>query len=64
MTFAEGSQLRKIGNGCFVGCGLEEFVAPPSLRTIGAGAFKQCRDLKRAVLNEGLEVVGEDLHGD
>ena len=59
VTFAEGSQLRKIGTGCFVGCGLEEFVAPPGLRTIGQGAFKQCRDLKRVVLNEGLEALEE-----
>ena len=59
VTFAEGSQLRKIGTGCFVGCGLEEFVAPPSLRTIGQGAFKQCRDLKRVVLNEGLKALEE-----
>lgn len=46
VTFAEGSQLKKIGFNCFSGSGLEEFVLPLSVREVGAGAFKNCRQLK------------------
>ena len=33
---------------------------PGSVRTVSQGAFSGCQDLRTAVLNEGLEVLGED----
>ena len=59
MTFQEGSRLRRIGNGCFQGSDLEEFVAPPGLKEIGSIAFYRCKGLKRVVLNEDLEVLAD-----
>ena len=35
---------------------------PPSVRTIHQGAFYKCRRLKKAALNEGLEVLGTDKY--
>ena len=58
MTFAEGSQLERIGEYCFYGSGLEEFLAPPELNEIERGAFMNCWSLNRVVLNEGLSRLG------
>lgn len=58
--FEEGSKLEKIGNFCFFGSGLKEFLAPPELKEIKGRAFMNCKNLKRVVLNEGLMVLGED----
>ena len=63
VTFAKDSQLERIGNNCFYGTGIEEFLAPQSLRGIGDGAFSDCKNLRRAVLNEGLEMLGEYRDG-
>lgn len=38
--------------------GIEEFVAPNSLKTLEQGVFFDCVDLRRAELNEGLETLG------
>ena len=54
----QGASLRALGASAFRGTALEEFVAPVSLRKIGDGAFADCRNLRRAVLNEGLERIG------
>ena len=58
VIFQNGSKLEQIGNGCFYHSWLEEFVAPPGLRKIGEGAFRACENLRRVVLNEGLEKIG------
>lgn len=58
VLFADGSRLEKVGSGCFLASGIEEFLAPPSLRQIGPGAFAYCTRLKRVELNEGLERIG------
>ena len=42
----------------FQDSGLEEFIAPVYLREISQSAFCCCENLKRVVLNEGLEVLG------
>lgn len=42
--------------------GLESFTAPKALRTIRYGAFRSCRNLKCARLNEGLEVLEDREH--
>ena len=60
VVFAEDSRLREIGKECFSITGLKIFEAPPSLRKIDNGAFCFCKNLRRVVLNEGLETVGTD----
>lgn len=61
--------MRKIGGNSFSNTALEEFLAPSALEVIGDEAFRGCKNLKRALLNEGLERLGgcedEDhkLHG-
>ena len=57
--FQNDSALEEIGNGCFSNSGIEEFQAPPDLKKIGPSAFSGCKNLKRSVLNEGLELLGE-----
>ena len=59
MVLPEGSQLERIGENCFHGTAITEFLAPPSLREIGSGAFSGCKNLERVALNEGLERLGE-----
>ena len=59
VKFAEDCQLETIGAACFCCTGIEEFQAPPSLRDIGDGAFYDCKNLERVVLNEGLERIGK-----
>ena len=53
------SKLERIGEDCFAESGLEEFVAPPSLRQVEGGALWGCERLARVILNEGLEVLHE-----
>lgn len=57
VVFQEGSKLRRIGEFCFCGSGLEEFTPPPVLKEISGGAFKHCQSLRRVILNEGLETL-------
>lgn len=58
LSLQEGSGLEMIGTECFSSTHIEEFCAPPGLREIENGAFAWCKELKRAVLNEGLETLG------
>ena len=58
VVFEPGSRLERIGDHAFAGTALKEFVAPGSLKTIGAGAFANCKSLKQVRLNEGLEIIG------
>ena len=51
--------LQEIGNYCFISSGLEEFAAPPGLKRICCGAFIECENLKRVILNEGLEELSD-----
>lgn len=37
-------------------------ILPDSVRTVSQGAFCGCKDLKKVVLNEGLEVLGSEEH--
>ena len=64
VEFGTNCQLEKIRFRAFENIGLEEFVAPPSLRIIGYAAFYKCAKLKRVVLNEGLETLGENEPAD
>ena len=60
VTFRDGSQLERIGKRCFNDSGIEEVRTPSGLKTIDSGAFRWCKNLKRAVLNEGLVQLGEE----
>lgn len=61
MVLREGSKLEHIGYRCFSGSKVDEFLAPRSLREIGSEAFARCQNLRRVVLNEGLEKLGDDI---
>ena len=50
--------METIGISSFEQSGIEEIQTPPSLKAIGDGAFSNCKQLKYAVLNEGLETLG------
>ena len=63
IVFAGRSALEQIGDHAFAGTSLWKFVAPASLRRIGAGAFMDCRCLKEVKLNEGLEQLGGEGDG-
>ena len=63
VVFEAESRLERIGDHAFVGTALKEFSAPSSLKTIGAGAFADCKSLKQVRLNEGLEVIGGEGDG-
>lgn len=55
------SSVESIEKCAFCGCEhLEcaDLSAARGLKCIGAGAFSKCRELRRALLNEGLETIG------
>ena len=58
VSFPDG--LQEIGLRAFEDSGLESVTLPSSVRVIRQGAFRKCRRLGIAVLNEGLEVLGTD----
>lgn len=58
VVFQEDSRLETIELDCFSDSGLEEFRAPPKLKEIHDKAFSGCMNLKRVVLNDGLEWLG------
>ena len=51
--------LEKIGTGSFYESGVESVIFPQSVKIVGACAFGYCACLKSALLNEGLEMLGE-----
>lgn len=58
VVFEPGSAVTEIQSNAFWRSGLESFVAPPSLKKIGALAFRDCRNLKRFELNNGIQELG------
>lgn len=58
VSFQSGSLLKTIYDCCFSESALEEFLAPPGLKEIECGAFKNCKSLRRVELNEGLVNIG------
>lgn len=56
--------LQEIGGGVFENFGIEEFIAPPNLKSTGTDAFNLCSNLKRLVLNDGFESLGIGSFGD
>lgn len=63
VVFEGKSRLERIGDHAFARTALREFSAPSSLKTIGAGAFADCKGLKQVRLNEGLESLGSEGDG-
>lgn len=57
------NQLRRIGYRAFAGTALEELKTPRLLRSIEAGAFARCSNLRTVKLNEGLESIGGEGEG-
>ena len=57
IIFEDGSKLESIGARAFAGTSLQYFVAPESLKTIGDGAFADCKSLQKVTLNEGLKSI-------
>ena len=64
VVFEPASRLARIGTHAFANTALEKFTAPKSLREIGNGAFMNCKCLREARLNEGLESLGEGVFQD
>ena len=60
VVFAKGSQLKTIGDYAFSDSGLEEFVAPAPLKSLGQATFQSCTKLGIVKLNDGLETIGKD----
>ena len=50
--------MEEIDCKAFFRSGLEYFTAPSSLKKIGALAFRECRNLKKFELNEGIQEAG------
>lgn len=63
VVFPDDSVLESIEDECFVASEIEEFLAPPSLKRIGASAFSECKRLRKVVLNEGLDELNSSFKG-
>ncbi len=50
--------LRKIKASAFEGTGLRQVTIPTQVKKIGCQAFSSCYNLKTAIVQEGVEVVG------
>lgn len=55
--FAVPNGITEIANGAFADCGLKKVSIPSSVRTICAGAFRNCRALQTVELAEGLKDI-------
>lgn len=53
VTFAEGSQLTRMGEKAFYGCRLRQITVPSSVKEIGNGAFGGCGTLETIELVPG-----------
>lgn len=53
VTFADGSQLERIGDYAFSGSGLGSIQIPSSVTSIGASAFLSCGNLESVTFAEG-----------
>ena len=58
VSLSSDSSLEFVGIGAFQDSGIRKFKAPGHLKTISQCAFAGCRDLRRVVLNEGLQSLG------
>ncbi len=58
ITFADGSQLKTIGEDALYGCSLTGITIPNSVTSIGDGAFLNCRALTSIIIPAGVESIG------
>lgn len=65
VVFDKDSELIKIGNNVFSGCGrlCEPVVLPEGVITIGENAFNGCRQLPSITLPSTLSVIGQGAFG-
>ena len=57
LTFATGSQLQTLGNGCFAQCGFEELSLPDNITSIGHEAFRECKGLKAVHISKSVTSI-------
>ena len=62
MKFAIGSQLEKIGPGCFRRTRMKRIAIPKGVEEIPNRAFDGCKSLREVVFEEGsrLKTIGND----
>ena len=61
VVFTANSHLESIGIAAFYNSGITSFNAPSSLRKVCQVAFCGCKNLRRVILNDGLQVLGSDV---
>lgn len=57
LTFATGSQLQTLGDGCFAQCGFEELSLPDNITSIGHEAFRECKGLKAVHISKSVTSI-------
>ncbi len=57
IAFAEGSQLKTIGEGCFEGTGVKSIVLPEGLEEIGSGAFDGADSLTKITIPNSVTTI-------
>ncbi len=55
------ASIMSIGQSAFSSSTLNDVVIPETVKTIGNYAFSKCKDLKKAVVNGGMESMGTHL---
>lgn len=60
VTFAEGTQITTLGEGCFSGSGIKEINVPQSVKTIEREAFYGCSALKTVHLSAATTSVSPE----
>lgn len=52
--------LKELGDAAFSTCKLRELVIPGSIKVIQKGTFYTCKQLQTVVIEDGVEVIGEE----
>ncbi len=64
VTFADNSQLTKIGENAFCGCSqLTEITIPDGVTTIGSSAFNGCSNLASVTIPDSVTTIGGSAFG-
>lgn len=58
------STIQEIAMNGLAHTSIEEFVAPACLRILGVDAFLNCGELRKVIMNNGLESIGQEVFGD
>lgn len=60
VDFSNANTITKLGNGCFINCGLLRNIAlPPNLQIIAPRAFKACVSLEEINIHRFIRSIGE-----